>query len=587
MRQNNQLLWKWIIFARSLVPNSIQLGLTESIFILSSIGYLGLVTSQTVGAMPVIPLPNDTPRKPPKPLPPLPEIIPAPQNSPTPIPLTPEKIPGKITVKKFIILGNKVIPPEEIEKVLVNYHSRPLSFLELLIVPRKITQLYIDRGYITSGAFIPPQTIENGVVKIEILEGKIEEIKISGLTRLNEKYIRSRLEIATKSPLNQNKLVNALQLLQINPLIANISAELSTGIEPGSSLLRVDIQEANTFAASLRVDNRETPSIGEISRQITLDSNNLLGLGDGLLIAYTNTDGSNGLNNLSYSLPINARNGKLNLFYSLQDSEIIEGTFKDLDIETQNSNFEVSLVQPLYQTPRKNLALGLALSRQTSKNTLQDIPFPLSEGADLRGETKISVLRLFQEYSDRHEKQVIAFRSQFSFGIDAFDATINENLPDGEFFTWRGQAQYLRILSPSTTILVQSDLQLAGSPIVSLEQFSLGGVDTIRGYRQDTVIGDDGLFISAEISNTVLNLSQLKTKVEIIPFWDFGTVWNTDSEKIDNRVLSSLGIGLRLSIDDTFAARLDWGLPLLPVDSVGDSLQDNGLYFSLELKPFK
>jgi hemolysin activation/secretion protein len=587
MRQNNQLLWKWIIFARSLVPNSIKLGLTESIFILSSIGYLGLVTSQTVGAMPVIPLPNDTPRKPPKPLPPLPEIIPAPQNSPTPIPLTPEKIPGKITVKKFIILGNKVIPPEEIEKVLVNYHSRPLSFLELLIVPRKITQLYIDRGYITSGAFIPPQTIENGVVKIEILEGKIEEIKISGLTRLNEKYIRSRLEIATKSPLNQNKLVNALQLLQINPLIANISAELSTGIEPGSSLLRVDIQEANTFAASLRVDNRETPSIGEISRQITLDSNNLLGLGDGLLIAYTNTDGSNGLNNLSYSLPINARNGKLNLFYSLQDSEIIEGTFKDLDIETQNSNFEVSLVQPLYQTPRKNLALGLALSRQTSKNTLQDIPFPLSEGADLRGETKISVLRLFQEYSDRHEKQVIAFRSQFSFGIDAFDATINENLPDGEFFTWRGQAQYLRILSPNTTILVQSDLQLAGSPIVSLEQFSLGGVDTIRGYRQDTVIGDDGLFISAEISNTLLNLSQLKTKVEIIPFWDFGTVWNTDSEKIDNRVLSSLGIGLRLSIDDTFAARLDWGLPLLPVDSVGDSLQDNGLYFSLELKPFK
>jgi hemolysin activation/secretion protein len=134
---------------------------------------------------------------------------------------------------------------------------------------------------------------------------------------------------------------------------------------------------------------------------------------------------------------------------------------------------------------------------------------------------------------------------------------------------------------------VQSDLQLAPTPIVSLEQFSLGGVNTIRGYPQDTALGDDGLFVSAEISNTVLRLPQWKTKLELIPFWDCGAVWNTDGEKIDNNILSSLGIGLKLSIDETFTARLDWGLPLLPVDSIDNTLQDDGFYFSLEFKPFR
>jgi hemolysin activation/secretion protein len=549
-------------------------------------GCLVLTPFPSMQAMPLPPQPNDKPNKPAKPLPELPEVIPS-QNPPAPRPLPPDKIPGKITVKQFVILGNNAIPQAEIKRIVAPYLNRPLAFLELLAVPRKITQLYIDRGYLTSGAFIPPQTIEHGVVKVQILEGKIEEIQISGLTRLAPNYIRSHLEVATQAPLNQKKLLNALQLLQLDPLIANISAELSTGIEPGTSLLKVEIEEADTFAVALGANNRETASIGEIKRYITLDRGNLFGWGDSLSINYSNTDGSNALDGLSYSLPVNARNGKLDLYYSLQDSKIVNGTFQDLDIETKNRQYEISYIQPLYQTPQKNLAVGVALSRQTSKNSLQDIPFPLSEGANLRGETKISVLRLFQEYSDRNEKQVLAFRSQFSWGIDAFDATINEQKPDGEFFTWRGQAQYLRLLSRNTTILVQSDLQLATTPIVSLEQFSLGGVDTIRGYPQDTALGDDGLFVSVEISNTVLQFPQWQTRLELIPFWDFGAVWNTDGEKIDNNILSSLGIGLKLSIDEAFTARLDWGLPLLPVDSIDDTLQDNGFYFLLEYQPFK
>jgi hemolysin activation/secretion protein len=191
---------------------------------LSSLGCLVFTPVQTVQAMPVPPQPNPKPSQPAKPLPELPEVIP-PQNSPPSVPLPPEKIPGKITVKRFAIVGNNVIPQAEIEEIVAPYLNRPISFVELLAVPRKITQLYVDRGYLTSGAFIPPQAIENEVVQVQILEGKIEEIQMSGLTRLKPSYIRSRLAIATKAPLNQQQLLNALQLLQFSAERSSISTD--------------------------------------------------------------------------------------------------------------------------------------------------------------------------------------------------------------------------------------------------------------------------------------------------------------------------------------------------------------------------
>ncbi|WP_371357330.1 POTRA domain-containing protein, partial [Hydrocoleum sp. CS-953] len=106
-------------------------------------------------------------------------------------------------------------------------------FAELLEAQTTVTQLYFDQGYVTSGAFIPPQTLEDGTVIIEVIEGQVEEIEISGLKRLNSSYIRSRIESGIQTPLNQNQLFQYLQLLQLNPLIERLSANLTAGTRPG------------------------------------------------------------------------------------------------------------------------------------------------------------------------------------------------------------------------------------------------------------------------------------------------------------------------------------------------------------------
>ena len=119
-------------------------------------------------------------------------------------------------------------------------------------------RLDLDRQYLTSGAYIPTgQTlsIDEAVVRIQIVEGKLEDIQVIGTQRLNPAYIRSRLAFATRQPLNNNLPIEGLRLLQQDPLIGSIAAELSTGIQPGTNLLEIKVTENKTFQSEITTNS--------------------------------------------------------------------------------------------------------------------------------------------------------------------------------------------------------------------------------------------------------------------------------------------------------------------------------------------
>jgi len=122
--------------------------------------------------------------------------------------------------------------------------------------------------------------------------------------------------------------------------------------------------------------------------------------------------------------------------------------------------------------------------------------------------------------------------------------------------------------------------QIAISDLPALEQFGIGGRETVRGYRQDFLLTDNALLGSAELRIPVLSNPDLF----FIPFLDFGTGWNHsgDNNSLSPSTLWSTGLGLQLEISDRFSARFDWGIPLVSVPTDGNSLQENGFYFSVE-----
>lgn len=551
--------------------------------------------------------PQDTTKPPstqPLPEPNLP-TLPPPEDllEPNRTPTTPErsvpgKIPQTITVKKFEIKGSTVFSQKYFDKITKPLTNRPITFAEILQLRSQITKLYLDNGYITSGAFIPTQKFQDGTVEIEVIEGGLEDIKVSGNRKLNSRYIRSRIARGAKKPLNRKELLESLQLLQLNPLIDKLSAELSAGTRPGESLLEITIDETKTFNTQLTLDNGRSPAVGSFRRQIQLSEANLFGWGDSISAGYSNTDGSNFFYS-NYTLPINPRNGTLAFSYGTSDSDIIEEPFNVLDIQSQSRYYELSFRQPIIEKPNQEFALGLTASRQESKVDffVEDAglsdrePFPNSPGADDEGRTRISAVRFFQEWTNRSSTQVFALRSQFSVGLDALDSTINDESPDSRFYAWRGQAQWVRLLAPDTLLLLRGDVQLADRPLVPLEQIGIGGQESVRGYRQDALLADNAVFASAEVRLPVARFSGENNLLQLAPFVDFGTTWDRGgrdepTNEPETNTLLSLGLGLRLQLQERLTARFDWGIPLITLEGEKNSLQENGLYFSVIYNPF-
>ena len=539
--------------------------------------------------------PTQTPKPKPEPLPPPEQLLQPPlPTTPSPTPV-PESVPEKITVKRFEITGSTVFSQEQLDKLVAPYTNRVLSATEIFQVSTAITNLYVDRGYITSGALIPPQTIKNGIVKIQIVEGSLEAINVTGTRRLNPDYIRSRL--LKSKPLNQKSLLKALQLLKLNPRIKKIQAELTAGSNLDTTVLNVRVQEAKTFSTQISLDNGRSPSVGTFRRRIQLNEANLFGLGDELSLAYSNTDGSNTIN-ASYTIPFNSNNGTISFDLGFSNNSVIEKPFNALDIIGNYRYYGLTLQQPVIETPNRELLLGLSAVRNESdiySKVLNNLGYPLSllsPGADDEGNTRLSTINFFQQWTNRSVNEVFAARSQFNLGIGAFDATVNDNAPDSRFFSWLGQVQWVRQIAPDTLLLLRSNLQLADRTLVPQEQFGLGGIDSVRGYRQDVLLGDNGYFASAEIRLPIYRDSGQNLLLQLTPFVDFGTTWNmgkrnfSDQNLSNSDTLASVGLGLRLQLSDRLTARFDWGIPLVDIDSRERTWQEKGLYFSINYNPF-
>jgi hemolysin activation/secretion protein len=529
--------------------------------------------------IPTTPLPP----KPPEPVP-IPKPAPeTPLQPPTPaLPSTKERlgIPGTITVNRFEFVGNTAFSGEKLTELTAPFTNRAITFAELLQAEAAVTKLYTDAGYINSGAVLPAEQTfprEGAVVKIQVIEGGVEEIRLTLDGRLNADYVRSRLALATDKPLNQNRLLEALQVLQLNPLIQNISADLSAGSRPQLSVLSVKVKEADTTNLELFTDNGRVRSIGNFERGVRFNEDNLTGFGDGLSVEFANTDGSNAVN-ANYTIPVNPYNGTIKLSGQFNSTQVIEAPFNELDIKGNSTAYDLTYRQPIKQTPAQELALGLTAAHVESRNSLLGVGFPLSAGADDNGLTEVSAVRFFQEWTQRSSQDVLALRSQFSLGLGS-----------SQFFDWRGQGQYVRLLAPDTLLVLRSSLQLSTKPLVPLEQFSLGGLDSVRGYARDLLLTDNGVFASAEVRLPILRVDSVKGLLQLAPFVDFGIGWNDSSNTFptpNQNSLFSAGLGLQWQMGDNFNARLDWGFPLTQFEVGGRPLQQQGLYFSMNYRLF-
>ena len=552
--------------------------------------------------IPVTPDAQPSPQPSPSPIPVTPDAQPSPQPSPSPTPIpsdaqpSPQPSPSPapstapdsqtIQVQKIKVTGSTIFRPDQFNPIVQPFEGRSLTLEQLREVADKITQLYLERGYITSRAILVDQAITDGVVEIRVIEGSLEQIQIEGTRRLNPDYVRSRVQLGAGTPLNTAQLEDQLRLLRADPLFENVEASLRAGSRTGQSILIVRVIEANPFEGSLGVDNYSPPSVGSERLGVNLLYRNLTGDGDSIATSYYHTTRSGAdIFEVSYRVPVNPMNGALQLRTSLNRNKVVESAFSFLDIQGDSQLYEISFQQPLVRSPREEFSLSLGFSVQ--KSTALAGPFPISPGADPEGITRTSVIRFGQDYLRRDVRGAWSLRSLFSLGTGWFGATINPHPePDGRFFSWLGQVQRVQVLNNDNFLIVGADIQLTPNSLLPSQQFVIGGGQSLRGYRQNIRSADNGVRFSLEDRITLERDADGAATFQLAPFFDAGYVWNhSDNPGNQNlpsqRFLAGLGLGLIWQPLPRLNLRLDYGLPLIDLDDRGTNAQDEGFYFSV------
>jgi len=531
------------------------------------------------------PLQKEQPLKPEEP-----PLGPLPMPTPPPPGPRPEAVGTRVLVKEIRIIGNTAFSTLELSTVTAPYLNKELTTEDLDSLRLTLTVYYVNRGYLTSGAVLPDQTVSDGVVTIQIIEGKLTAIDIEGNRWFRSRYLQDRISLGVTIPVNINTLQERLQLLQQDGRIEQLNAELRPGVSKGESELHVRVKDANPFKAWLEFNNFQTPLVGAERGLATVAMDNLTGNGDPFTFTYGRSSGVNPLIYTSYSIPLTKWDTTLMVEYRRNDFTVKESPFGPLDITSQTEIIGLTLRQPIYRSLNQEFTLAITGEHLYNKTFLLGQPFDFIAGQQ-NGVANDSALRFIQEYTYRSQSSVIAARSRFSVGINVLGATISPSTPatgpvaDGEFFVWLGQLQTVSRFDNywGIQLLSRFDAQLANDRLFPLEEVPVGGRFSVRGYRENTLVRDNAFLASLESRIPVLRSARGEDIVQIAQFIDYGRAYNSKVPDLSPSFLASIGLGLRWSILPRDRAHFEvyWGVPLNNVNQQGGNLQDHGIHLQL------
>lgn len=499
---------------------------------------------------------------------------------------------SRLVVRGFEVRGSTIYTEAELRPLLEPYIGQQIGTDELVEIRNAVTELYVDAGYINSGALIPDQDPSDGIIVIQVVEGSLEGIDVTGMKRFRKGVLRRRLAVGLSRPLNVKTLERNLQVLQHDPRIDRVHARLAPGERMGEAVLQVRVEEASPYVLNVATSNYSPVAFGAYRGRIFAAHRNLLGFGDTLSARFTAAEGLIRVDG-QYEFPLNGRGTLLTVGGEYSDSEIVEDDFEFLDIETEYWSAQVGLEHPLYRSERSELRVGVLAERRRSKtcfNLLEDWigcdPFSFLESGADDGEVVVSMLRFTGDWVWRDQKQVFAARSTLSVGLPVLGASSGHAKPDGEFVAWLGQLQWARrfpLLGIQTILRV--DAQLTSDAVPSLERFPVGGHGTVRGYRENQLVRDQGVVASVEVRVPLLRDESGRPILEIAPFYDYGYSTNKSRPTPGPDTLASVGVGLRWSMPWGAQANVYWGHQLDDVPTSGD-LQDDGVQFQISWDAF-
>lgn len=409
----------------------------------------------------------------------------------------------------------------------------------------EINHLYYSKKFITAKAILPPQKIIDGVVRVKLIEGHYGDFKIIGNKYTNEAYILNRINLKKAQLVRLDELEKNLTYFNRTNDIS-LKAELVPGKEVGATDCILHVQDTPLWETTLYADNAGSKDSGLYRLGALVTCNSLNDGRESLVLSPTLTKGTIA-GAVYYSQPIDNYGTKLGISYSKNTLDIIEGSLESMDVEGNSDDISINLSQPLKVTG------------DLKTEALLDIHHKLSE-TDFFGENLLHTV--LNTYTAGYSVQQNLKGGLWYANLNGthIRGSQKDNYTNESFS--RGNVTLLRqqVFGNKQIFTFRSSGQYSNSKeLPSSEQFSLGGISTVKGFKESLISGEKGYYCGVEYSMLVDDTINGRVYLGL----DHGTVkqaFRNGSNQSD--YLTSASIGYSQNIEKNAFAKIVLGVPL-------------------------
>lgn len=477
-----------------------------------------------------------------------------------------EKEELRFEVKEIHVSKSELLTDEEIREAVRFKTKGPMTVSELTEIVDDLNALYEKKGIRTAQAVLPPQTIKDGVVFIRLIEGRYGEVSVEGNHRVFSESILSRVKISKGELVDIDGLQSALRLYNSTNTY-RLSAELVPGKEEGTSDVRLMLHEPeNPWTSFIFTDNAGQKESGRYRIGAYSEYRGIGGHDAALAVAPVWSEGVWG-GSVMYDTPLGHRGTRATVSYSRNLVDIIDGAFKDFDMKANSNDIALGITHPLNVTELSKVDFFVEGHRKWSDTEYSGMELADTHTSTVK--TGISA-RSFDENGMWFAMgSVTGYRTDRRMnagegakeGGSYYNAYLlrRQNLPDDRYLLYRVYGQYT-----------------AFGQLPATEQMSLGGMATVRGYRESLLSGDKGWYASMEYS---VPISADHKTWRGFAFLDHGVAYNNYGTRTEKDFLTGTGIGLEYAKGGWYGKAV-LGIPLNDSGNLGDN--DPRLHFYVQ-----
>ena len=491
-------------------------------------------------------------------------------------PSTPK--PGQFTfvVKEFVFTGNTKISSQELQKVLIEFVGKSVTFDDLSLAADAVAEYYRQQGWLAR-AVLPKQDITEGKVTIQIIEAKLGGIKIENKSkRVSDQRVEEWIygRIPKDADISLAELDHALLTLNDLPDVM-VTSTLQGGVKPGETTLVLLVEDKPTFNGQVSIDNYGDRNTGIFRGSVMANANGLFGIGDQLSF-YGLTSAGNNYGRLSFSAPVGVSGLRMGVNASTMAYRVLNQSFQSLNANGVANTGGVEASYPIIRSRPANLMSVFNWNYNEFKNwTIAGL------NQDQSYSSSVAQFGLTGNLLDGIGGGALNNGSiMLSVGDMGRDSggTYNQNYNVAGGFT---KARYSfnrnQAITESLSGYISVSGQVASKNMDSSEQLYLGGPMSVRAYGSGQGAATQGNLTTIELRQNLPYQTQLSA------FYDLGNVqtWKFNNTAINgvanNYALQGAGLSFSWIGPYNFNFRATWAQRTGPLPaSVATYLTQNG-----------